>query len=387
MNKTTKRSKVLIGLWLTISIWGIINVFSASYINLILLDTWPYATVVGQVILVILAAITLQVILSNNKKFYQLLRTLIKPMFYVSLISLFLVLVPYIGSGRGGASSVINLYIIDYQPLELYKITMILYMADYLANDKRIRSIQSLLKLSFLIGMGMFLIFLEPDLGGMIICFSVFFIMLLLNGEYIGTIIRYSLFILIILIILAVLLYSLGLIYPYQIARITSWVNPFSDPLNTGYHTINSIIAISNGGIFGEGYMNSIQKTGFLPNSDTDYIFAIICEEWGAFGMLFTIALIISIAMIVINVGLNAYDRFGMLYCYGYSFLILVQAFINIGGVTGFIPETGVTLPFISNGLNSYLFLSAGIFIVLMIDKDSHQKRKKKHERTSALFM
>jgi cell division protein FtsW len=180
---------------------------------------------------------------------------------------------------------------------------------------------------------------------------------------------------------------SRDVLYEHQSARFTAWPDPFSDALDTGWGTVNSLIAISNGNITGAGYLNSIQKTILDTSASTDYIFVIICEEWGLLGALIVIGSLTFISFLSMVIGNNAKDRFGMLYCYGYGLLILLQMFVNVGGVVNVIPMTGVTLPFISSGLNSFLFMSIGLFIVVLIDREAVRERRKKHAQSEKLFL
>ena len=133
--------------------------------------------------------------------------------------------------------------------------------------------------------------------------------------------------------------------------------------------------------------MNSIQKSGYLYGKYTDFIFVIIVEEWGVIGGVVVIGMLLAIAVLCYRIGSTASDRFGQIYCYGFALLIIVQSGVNIGGVTGVIPMTGVTLPFISSGMNSYIFLTMGLFFVIIIDLDSQRKKRIDNERSNSLFM
>lgn len=338
------------------------------------MSPFRYVFVQGCVFLVCLIFIYFMVKVLNVRA-YRLMKIFAKLIFYFSLISLCAVFL--VGATRGGAQSVISIGPFDYQPMELYKVSVILYLSivfhECQSNQASYLELAKQVTLPFV---GLLLILIQPDLGGFFICGTVIVIAILLNGRFLKQI-----------ILLLGALVGIGLVsykflatyflQDYQLARITNWKDPFADAQNASYQTVQSLIGISNGGISGVGYMNSLQKTFLDAGAATDYIFIVICEEWGLMGAVLTIGLLMGLAYICIMIGLRSTERFGQIFATTYGSLIMVQAFINIGGVTNFIPMTGVTLPFISNGMNSLVFLSAGILACLLIDvKSTHDKNK-----------
>ncbi len=150
----------------------------------------------------------------------------------------------------------------------------------------------------------------------------------------------------------------------YRTNRLKVFLNPFSENLSAAAdQVINSYIAFGNGGLVGRGLGNSIQKLGYLPEAHTDFILAIIAEELGLIGVLFVIALLGLLIGKVIFAGTKSKNTFSAMYALGFASLLIVQAVVNIGGVTASIPMTGVPLPFISNGGSSLLILSVGLGI------------------------
>ncbi len=393
MNKKRKVKKfqILIILWLIASLWGAINIFSASSLNQISAGASPYGPLIEQLCLIIFSFGVLAFILQKRKPPYHVGKRGAVPFFNFTLIALLVVLIGgtlFPAEGyfvRGGAKSTIPLPFIGFQPLELFKITMILYIAKRFSTDSIYREWTGIMKTIGMAAIGILLILIEPDLGGAILLSAVLFAMIFYNGQSIGKILK----IMAPFMLVAGILVIYMMTHSYQAARITAWLHPFANgnDLNESYNVVNGYVAISNGGFFGSGFMNSIQKSGFLFASHTDFIFTVICEEWGFFGALFTISLLVLISLQCFNIGYTAHERFGMLYSYGFGTLLLVQSFVNIGGVIGLIPMTGVTLPFISSGVNSYLILSAGLIYVIIIDKERIRQKKIKDDKADRLFM
>lgn len=386
-----KKFQILIILWLIASLWGAINIFSASAINRITAGLSPYGSLIEQLILIASSFIALAFILQKRKPPYHIGKRGANTFFNITLLLLFVVLVGGVlvkTDGlfiRGGAKSTIPLGPLSIQPLEIYKITLILFLAKRFSTPKIYDSWQGIVKTVVLSAIGLILVKIEPDLGGAIILSALILSMIFYNGQKIGTILK----ILLPFMIIGIILVAISIATSYQASRIVAWLHPFADgnDLKDSYNVVNGYIAISNGGVFGSGFMNSVQKSGFVFASNTDFIFTVICEEWGLFGASFTIGILTLIALQCFNIGYTAHERFGMLYSYGFGTLILIQTFVNIGGVIGLIPMTGVTLPFISNGMNSYLILSLGLIYVIVIDKERIRQKKIRDDKTDRLFM
>ena len=160
------------------------------------------------------------------------------------------------------------------------------------------------------------------------------------------------------------------LIAPYRLDRITSFINPWEDPLGTGFQIIQSLYAIGPGGIFGFGFLNSRQKHFYLPEPQTDFIFSIICEEFGVFGALVVISLFVILIAMIIKLALAQDDLFKKYVIFGLGFQIIFQTLLNLSVVVGLIPVTGVTLPFISYGGSSLLVTMTSIGIILNLTKN-----------------
>ncbi len=372
-----KKHHLLILLWLFVSLYGAVMEFSATYINTTIYGGNPFLGLVSQFVVILIVGGAGTVFFHSAKiDTYQLMKRFAKPVMIITVGAL--AFVAAFGGIRGGARMVIPLGPFDFQPMEMFKISAILYFAYQFSNVKPSETLVDSVTKLFLPIIGIGLVILQPDFGGAMIILIVLYWLLIINGQNLKQ-----------LILLAVggsatiIFAVMFLLKEYQRARIFMWLNPFNDAAGSGWQLINSYVAISNGGLLGSGYMSSVQKAGFLSQPGSDFIFAIICEELGLIGALLTIGLLVSIAVVVISIGNTAHERFGMLYCYGFAMLLLTQTFINVGGVTGVIPMTGVTLPFISTGINSYLFMSLGVFLTVPISRIGIKEKKRERKTTN----
>ena len=206
------------------------------------------------------------------------------------------------------------------------------------------------------------IIMLQPDFGtGTIIVMTIFGI-LFVNGMQMKLIFKLGLVGVVGVVVLV-------LIAPYRLSRILSFLNPWSDPLGSGFQIIQSLYAIGPGGLFGLGFGNSIQKHFYLPEPQTDFIFSIISEEFGFVGILLVASLFVILIYSGIRIALNTKDKFAKNLAFGIIFGISFQAILNLMVVVGLIPVTGVTLPFLSYGGSSLLISLASIGILLNISR------------------
>ena len=211
-------------------------------------------------------------------------------------------------------------------------------------------------------GLFFLLIMLEPDFGtGMVIVLTLITI-IFISGVKLSFFIKIG---------LLGLLGIVGLIAvaPYRIARIVSYLNPWTDPLGSGFQIIQSLYAIGPGGLLGQGFLNSRQKHFYLPEPQTDFIFSIISEEFGFLGILIVASFFIIIFYRCIKTSINSSDLFAKYLTFGLSFGIIIQAILNLMVVVGLIPVTGVTLPFLSYGGSSLLVSMCSIGIILNISR------------------
>ena len=274
----------------------------------------------------------------------------------ICLILLILVLIPGIGSIRNGSRSWFRIGSFGIQPSEFTKLGLIIFTSKYLTKYKK------MLPILLLLGLIFGLIMLQPDFGtGMVLVMSILGL-LFVGGMKLSFIYKMA-FIGIFGII------GLIIIAPYRLARILSFLDPWQDPLGSGFQIIQSLYAIGPGGLFGQGIGNSIQKYFYLPEPQTDFIFSIISEELGFMGVLVVTSLLCLIIFTGFKIALKTNDLFGKYLSFGISFSLAFQALLNLMVVVGLIPVTGVTLPFLSYGGSSLLISMISIGIILNIAK------------------
>lgn len=321
---------------LTLILFGLIMIYSASSIwaDYKFDDAFKYVKQQG---LFIVVGIFLIIVVSKiNYKIYYEKATSI---FLVCLTLLGLVLIPGIGSIRNGARSWFGIGAFGIQPSEFAKLGLIILTAKYLALSNKF--IKDLTKGVFPILGILFLVFglimFQPDFGtGMIIVVSIL-MMLFVAGVNMKFFLGMGALGLIGITVLI-------LIAPYRLDRITSFIDPWNDPLGTGFQIIQSLYAIGPGGLFGMGFLNSRQKHFYLPEPQTDFIFSIISEEFGVLGIVIVASLFVAILYLGIKIALNAKDSFSKYLAFGMTFQILIQAVMNLMVVIGLIPVTGDTI-------------------------------------------
>lgn len=272
---------------------------------------------------------------------------------------------PGIGRTAGGASRWVRFGFFSFQPSEIAKFALILYIAESLTR-KQTKDIETFVRgvlPPLIIMFVMFLLILnEPDFSTSIIILGISFIMLFIGGTRV-----IQLYALIVAAIpLGILILSRE---EYRKSRLLSFLNPWKDPLDSGFHIIQSLLALGSGGIFGIGLAESKQKYFYLPDQHTDFIFSIIGEELGFIGTVVIIVLFIILLWRGFRIALDTSDPFGTLLAAGITSMIVFQSIINIGVVTKMVPTTGITLPFISYGGTSLIINMFCVGILLNISR------------------
>jgi cell division protein FtsW len=295
---------------------------------------------------------------------YWTWKTWAKVLLLICFILLILVLIPGIGNERNGSRSWIGVGAFSIQPSEFMKLAMIAFLAKFLSeNQKLITSFKHGLVPSLsLVFTAFALIMLQPDLGTGTVMVGTCLVMIFISGA------RISHFVGLGLIGIAGFV-GLVLSAPYRMARITSFLDPWQDPLGTGFQIIQSLLAIGPGGLFGLGLGQSRQKFFYLPEPQTDFIFAILAEELGFIGGSFVLLLFSLLLWRGIRIALGAPDLFGSFLAVGIIAMIAIQVMINIGVVTGLMPVTGITLPFLSYGGSSLTLMLMAIGVLLNISR------------------
>ncbi len=363
---------------------------------LALYDKWLIAAVVGLVIIGLMMVASSSVMVST-KYFHQPFHFLIRqicyliigfliamvvmridssvlekcsiPLLLICLLLLIAVLIPGIGRVVNGSRRWVSFGIISIQVSELAKMTIILYVSGYLVRQQKniVQSIAGFIKPMIVLAIFAFFLLLEPDFGATVVITGTVMAMLFLTGVKI----RYYLGLLIVVVIC---LACLAVSSPYRMARLTAFLNPWADQFNSGYQLTQSLIAFGRGGWFGVGLGSGIQKLLYLPEAHTDFVFAVLAEEFGLVGLLFVVGLYGLLVWRGLMIGFNAYSQdrlFAAFTAYGLTFWIGLQAAINMGVNLGLLPTKGLTLPLLSYGGASLVVNCIVIALLLRIDHEN----------------
>jgi len=345
--------------------FGIVMVFSASYT----ISYWDkgnrwYFTQM-QILWATLGFLAMIIAMNIPFRFYK------KNFFIIALgsfILLVLVLIPGIGLNLNGANSWLGVGHFTIQPAEFAKLGLIIYLAALISKKgERMKNFQSGLLPVLIVTLAFFaLIAAQPDFGTALILLATGGVIITVGGAKLKHI-----FYLVIsaIIILPVLILSAG----YRFSRFTAYLDPWNDPYENGYQLIQSLIALGNGGLLGTGFGKGIQKFFYLPYPQSDFIFSVIGEELGFIRLTIFLLLFLFLLWRILTVSLRSKDIFGALVGVGVVSLFAFQAFINIGGVTGTIPITGVPLPFISTGGSSLIVSMTAVGIILSISREKNK--------------
>lgn len=280
--------------------------------------------------------------------------------YYISILTLVAVLIPGVGAFRNGSQSWIAFGPFSLQPAEFVKVVLIGKLASSLSLKTSGKTMFSLKHLGLIL-LPSALIMMQPDLGSTVILIVSAFFILFAAG--------YSLRFFIVIGAAGIGAFiALIAAAPYRLDRIKSYIDPWNDPLGTGFQGIQSLFAIAPGGLFGHGYGNSRQKYLYLPEPQNDFIFSIIAEELGFIGAAFVLLLFIILLIATFGIAIRSKSQFSFLIVTGMGAMILFQTFLNVGVVSGLLPVTGVTLPFISYGGSSLMttWMAAGVIMHFM---------------------
>lgn len=358
-NQATSIDKWLLASVLVLSAFGLIMVFSASEVQGYVLYQNSAYFFQHQILWLAVGCVGGLVALGFD---YHRLRALSPVAAAGTVILLLLVLVPHIGITANGARRWLGFSNFTVQPAEIAKAVMIVYVARWLdKSGNRVRNVRDgLLPFMLMLGLVVGLVLLERDLGTAMVVAVIGIAMFLVAGarwwHVVGT--------------LGLATGAMALLIrlePYRFSRMSAFINPWADSLNTGFQSVQSSIALGSGGLFGVGLGQSIQKYQWLPEAHTDFIFAIIGEEVGLIGTLFVLILFCLFAYRGYRSALRAPDRFGLLLATGITTWLIFQAFVNMAAVTLTLPTTGIPLPFVSFGGSSLSVSLAAVGLLLNI--------------------
>lgn len=344
---------VLLTFVLIICVLGITEIYSAT------LNT-KFAGVHVKQIYWVLAGIVVMFVASFIN--YQTLLENTWWMYVASIVALVAVVI--FGKTYLGAKRWIDLKLFHFQPSEWVKLVMILAMAKYFADyHERELPFRELMKAGLIVGVPMLMVLKQPDLGTSLTYVPVAIMAVFLGGMKF----RHAAILLVIAGILMPAMWHWGL-KPYQKERLTTFVSPEADAKGAGYQVIQSLVAVGSGGIWGKGTTKGSQTQGqFLPVTHTDFVFAAWCEEHGFVGAMLVLLLYFMVLMRLIHNAQTAPDRAGTFVVMGVVAILLFHVLVNVGMVVGFMPVTGIPLPFMSYGGSSVLFMFLALGIVMNV--------------------
>jgi cell division protein FtsW len=350
---------ILLALVVVLTLIGLVMVLSASYATAYYEYGSSWYQFKRQLMWVGLGSVAMVLIMRVD---YRRWRRYTNLGLVVALGLMVAVMVPGLGVNVNGSSRWLGWGAVRIQPSEFAKLAVLLWAADLLARRAdRVDNLKlSLRPVLVVFGIFALLLMAQPNLGTTIILGAIVFVMLFVSGVPTRPLVACFGAASGLAIVAAVA-------EPYRFRRLLAFLNPWKDPQNTGYQTIQSQLAISHGRITGSGIGHSIAKFGFLPYAQTDFIFAIVADEMGFIGAVLLIALFIAVGVVGVRIALRAPDRYGMLVATGITSWVLIQAFVNIGAVVGVLPITGVPLPFVSFGGSSLVVMMAAMGIELSI--------------------
>lgn len=286
-----------------------------------------------------------------------------------SVILLALVFVPGLGIFANGARRWIGFGGVQLQSSEVAKFGFVIFTASYLSkNYKKMKTFKGLLPILLAGGLICLLVMLEPNMS-VTMCIGMVMIIMLFVG---GMSLKHFCILAVPALALVILLI---VIEPYRMSRLMAFINPWANPKEDGYQLIQSLYSLGAGGLFGVGLFNSRQKYLFLPFAESDFIFAIIGEEFGLIGCILLISVYAIIIAIGIKIALNSSDRLGTYLALGITSVIAVQLLINIAVVSASIPPTGIPLPFISAGGTSLMVFMSAIGVLCNVGKGGESKK------------
>jgi cell division protein FtsW len=366
---------LLVGTVVLLNVIGVVMVLSASSV-LSLTDygsAWYFFQ--RQLVWTVLGAAGFVIALRID---YHAWRRAVFPLLVVSTGLLMLVLLPGVGQTAGGAQRWLGVGAWRFQPTELAKLAVVLYAADLLCRrEDELGDWRRVLRPVVLVAGALgALVCLEPDLDSAVLIGLIAASILIAGGIRMrhlalvgGTGVA--------------LATVLALSEPYRRARVLTFLHPTADASNSGYQIVQSLIALGEGGLTGVGLGAGRSKWLFLPNAHTDFIFSVIGEELGLVGTLIVLALFVSFAALGIRTAMHAPDRFGMLLATGVTVWVVAQAAVNIGGVVGLLPVSGIPLPFVSFGGSALLFtmVAAGMLASVARRSPARPPRASRHRR------
>ncbi|WP_314059279.1 FtsW/RodA/SpoVE family cell cycle protein [uncultured Vagococcus sp.] len=358
---------------------GVLMIYSTSSFELMRQNQFIGGKAIKQLVFVLIGMATAYFFYRFR---FELLFTKNMLRFYMLLSFMLLILVGFtpLGVSVGGAQRWIPLGGINIQPSEIVNVVFVLYLANYFSHHPISEPAKYRYKKPLAICSAyVLLVLIQPNMGGALMLIILATVLFLASGVPviitagiggIAFILRY----LLTHIALMIDEQRVPLKFRYLIVRFQLMNNPFLDEYGKGYQTSNSYYAMYNGGFFGRGYGQSLQKKSYLPAADTDFIFSIIIEELGLIGGIVVLVMPFIMVLRIIYIGIHCLDSRKALTCFGIACVIFLQVSVNVGSLLGYIPMTGVTFPFVSYGGSSLIILSLLVGIALNISHSEGER-------------
>ena len=375
LKKLKKKTKIkgqvdrsLIFIVLFLIVFGLIMIYSASAYSAVRSGKESNYYLMSQLRATLLGLVAMAWLSTWD---YHKFRVIAWPAYVVSLVLIVLVLTP-LGMTINGARRWLNLGL-SLQPAEVAKVGMIIFFSAYVyGNLKNIQHLKGIIKTMALVALPSLMVYgITDNLSSAIIIFSIVYIMLFIaspkSAPYI--VIAGILFLMAAFVVYVIAHNIIPAELSYRLGRIKAWLDPEAYASDRGFQTLQALYSIGSGGVLGKGLGQSTQKLGFVPEAQNDMIFSIICEELGMFGALAVILLFIMLIYHLLMIATNAQDLFGSLLVTGVMTHFALQVILNIAVVTNTLPNTGITLPFISYGGSSSVFLLTEIGIALSVSR------------------
>jgi rod shape determining protein RodA len=343
---------------LLLAIYGLFMVYSSTQQSLRTLGTDPGFYLKRQIVFLMLGLIAMILVATFDYR----LSKVYAPITYAVVVFLLLLVLTPLGDETAGAQRWIQLVGFEFQPAEVAKLAVVTALAAYLSEIKGRIRLEHVWKAAGIAGIPMLLIFVQPDIGTMLVFAAVLIGLLVVAGAKI----RHIGVLILVAVIGMVVAFNLGIVRDYQIARLTAFIDPAADPLRAGYNKEQAEIAIGAGGLTGRGYLEGSQTNlDFVPEQHTDFIFTVVGEELGFIGAIALLGLFAILIWRGFRTALISRDAYGTLLAAGIVTMLAFQVFVNIGMTVGIMPITGIPLPLVSSGGTAMIvnFMAVGLLL------------------------
>ncbi len=352
---------VLLVVALALAVIGVVMIYSAGRASLVAQHLDPNLFVKKQALFLIVGAVLVSLAASFDYRFLKVYAGLI----YVASLALLVLVRTPLGANVRGSQRWFQLLGFQFAPSEFAKLALIAMLAAFLSELRTTDlSLEEVFRATAIAAVPGLLVFLQPDLGTSIVLAAILVGILVVAGARA----RHLAILALTACVLMFGAFQLGVVKDYQVARLTSWLDPTNDPQRTDYNKQQAEIAIGSGGMLGRGYLHGTQTNlDFVPEQHTDFIFTVVGEEFGFTGAMFVLLLFALLIWRAYRIALLSKDPFGTYVAAGIASLFAIQMFVNVGMTLGIMPITGIPLPFVSYGGSSLLTNAVAVGLLLNI--------------------